>query len=158
MTPFRLLPVLLAMPLTTLLAACAAPRPDPRAADQFEANQFEAGLRAYDGQRYEEAAITWQTAALLGDAAAARNLGHLYRWGLAVEEDAGLAADWYRRAAEGGLGRAAYNLGALYLKGGPGLAPDPLQAVRWLERARELGVAQAGDLLERAGAPLPPEP
>ena len=112
-----------------------------------------AGLVAYDQQRFEDAAIAWQTAAIRGDAAAARNLGHMYRWGVGVAEDAGLAAEWYQRSADGGLGRAAYNLGVLYRMGGTGLAADQKQSVYWLTQAREMGVPQASDLLERGVQP-----
>lgn len=48
---------------------------------------FEAGLTAYDDGDYRKAVDAWQKAVDLGDIAAARNLGHLYRRGLGVTQD-----------------------------------------------------------------------
>ena len=45
-----------------------------------------------------------------------------------------MAADWYRKAAEAGLAKARFNLGALYYAG-EGLPRDPRLAAEWFSKA-----------------------
>jgi TPR repeat protein len=47
--------------------------------------------------------------------------------------------EWLRSAANGGHGVAAYNLAAILLSGGPGVAPDCEAAMHYMRRARECG-------------------
>lgn len=92
--------------------------------------QFEAALSAYDGGDYRAAFRQWLPLARLGDPAAQRNVGHLYRQGLGVTQDFARAAQWYRRAADSGLPQAQANLAMMYLRG-QGVREDPTVAARW---------------------------
>jgi localization factor PodJL len=59
-----------------------------------------------------------------------------------VTQDLEQAAEWYRRAAEGGLAPAQYRLGSIHEKG-IGVARDPAEAMGWYRRAAEAGNAKA---------------
>lgn len=65
------------------------------------------------------------------------------------------ARQFFRRAADIGLAAGAMRLAATYdpieLATQPmiGLEPDPKEASRWYERARELGATEAGARLSR---------
>ncbi|WP_237051296.1 SPOR domain-containing protein [Magnetospirillum sp. ME-1] len=119
---------------------------------------FYGGLAAFHEDMHAEAARQWQRAAELGDHEAARNLGHLYRQGLGVEADGHIAAAWYQVAADGGVISADYNLGMLYLRGGPGLPPDKEQGMARLGKAAAAGYIPAKVELERLAALPPSEP
>jgi hypothetical protein len=62
---------------------------------------------------------------------------------------------FFRQAADAGYARAAMRLAATYDPGElsllkvQGIAPDPLEARKWYERARELGAAEAEERLAR---------
>jgi TPR repeat protein len=116
---------------------------------------FQGGLAAFTAARYGEAAGQWLGAAELGDADAARNLGHLYRQGLGVEQDVSIAVAWYQVAADSGNPAAEYNLGMTYLNGGPRFPRDRLAALHWLNRAAADGVAPARAELDRLAAEAP---
>lgn len=140
------------------LAACA-PAPDPR--QTVRDHYFYGGLAAFHEGLPAEAASQWRRAAELGDAEAARNLGHLYRQGQGVERDLQIAAAWYRVAADGGVINAQYNLGMLYLGGGPDFPPDRDEGMHWLGKAAEAGFPPAKaelDKLAAAAAPSSPSP
>jgi TPR repeat protein len=47
--------------------------------------------------------------------------------------------DWLRSAAAAGHGVSAHNLATILLSGGPGVPPDPEQAMQLLQKARESG-------------------
>jgi TPR repeat protein len=72
---------------------------------------------------YDAALAELQPLAERGNAEAQYNLANLYRDGRGVPRDDQQAADWYRRAAEGGSWWAAFDLGMLYW--GQGLASGP---------------------------------
>ncbi|KIL98134.1 hypothetical protein CCC_01195 [Paramagnetospirillum magnetotacticum MS-1] len=137
-----------------LLAACSA---TPPAEQTIRDHYFYGGLAAFHEDMHAEAARQWQRAAELGDGEAARNLGHLYRQGLGVEADGHIAAAWYQVAADAGVISADYNLGMLYMRGGPGLPPDPDEGLKRLGKAAQAGFPPAKAELERlAAAPAPP--
>jgi len=115
--------LVLAMVIGALVAL-----PGPAAAD------FAAGVAAYDSGDYATAFAEWLPLAENGDAAAQRNVGHLYRKGQGVEQDLVRAAEWYRRAAETGFARAQANLASMYLRG-DGVPQDYAEAAKWFERA-----------------------
>jgi uncharacterized protein len=137
------------MVLVLALAACAGQTAP-------EERLFYSGLAAYDQGRYAEAADRWQRAAEQGDIAAARNLGHLYRHGLGVEQDLPIALAWYQVAADAGLATAQYNVGMLYLQGGPKLDKDRLGAIYWLGLAGQAGIEPAAKALAGLTAVAPP--
>jgi len=64
---------------------------------------------------------------------------------------------FFRQAADAGYARAAMRLAATYdptelaILKVQGIAPDPLEARKWYERARELGAAEAEERLARLG-------
>jgi TPR repeat protein len=49
-----------------------------------------------------------------GDREAQNNFGLCFQFGYGTEQDYGEAAVWFRRAGEGGLATAQFNLGGLY--------------------------------------------
>jgi len=62
--------------------------------------------------------------------------------GEGVPQDYALAAQWFRKAAEHGYGKAEYNLGMQYYFG-QGLPQDYAQAAYWWERAANQNIAAA---------------
>jgi TPR repeat protein len=54
--------------------------------------------------------------------------------------DKSKAAEYFRKAAVLGHGRAQYNLGILYQRGS-GVAKDPQRARYWLDRAKASGIS-----------------
>ena len=72
--------------------------------------------------------------ALAGDVESAYGLGLRYTSGNGVNQDYAVAAEWFRRAAEGGHPRARYMLGIAYYTG-RGVARDARRAVAWFEKA-----------------------
>jgi TPR repeat protein len=139
-----------------LLAACSdAPPPMQTIRDHY----FYGGLAAFHENMHADAARQWQRAAELGDGEAARNLGHLYRQGLGVEADGHIAAAWYQVAADAGVISADYNLGMLYLRGGPGLSSDHSEGMARLRKAADAGYVPARAELDRLAAlPAPAGP
>ena len=95
---------------------------------------FKAGVEAYDRGDFLAAYEEWLPLARGGDLAAQRNIGHLYRRGQGVPQDAAVAVNWYTRAAEAGLARAQANLANMYLRG-EGVLRDERAAAVWFQRA-----------------------
>ena len=86
-----------------------------------------------------------------GDPVAQNGLGVMYYTGEAVsktvtgqvlENDPGLAAGWFYRAAEQGYADAQFNLGLLYANG-EGVAQDMTEAVELFKQAAEQGHVDA---------------
>jgi len=82
----------------------------------------------------------------------------MYYRGSGTARDYGLAAKWFRAAAEQGDARARHGLGFLYIKGW-GVPRDYSEAARWERLAAEDGIPQAqADLAylyeSRRGVPL----
>lgn len=154
---FMRIPFVIAAMTTLLLSACT-PAPEPM--QTIRDHYFYGGLAAFHEDLPDEAARQWRRAAELGDGEAARNLGHLYRNGLGVEPDGHMAQAWYQVAADAGVVSAEYNLGMLYLKGGPGLEPDPARGEACLARAAAKGFIPARAEMDRLNAEraAPPAP
>ncbi len=95
---------------------------------------FKAGVEAYDRGDFLAAYDEWLPLARGGDLAAQRNIGHLYRQGQGVPQDAAVAVNWYTRAAEAGLARAQANLASMYLRG-EGVQRNERTAAVWFQRA-----------------------
>jgi hypothetical protein len=66
----------------------------------------------------------------------------MYALGLGVEQSYPTALKYYRKAADLGNGKAAFNLGRMY-EFGEGMPPDTAQAKYWYVRAVELGEQEA---------------
>lgn len=118
---------------------------------------FEAGMNAFQEQRYASAIHEWRDPAERGDPEAQFALGRMYEQGLGARENLEEAGKWFRLAAESGNTLAQVRLGQLYLAGR--LEGKPEDAVQWLSQAAEAGddVAQfqLGLLyLEGSGVPV----
>jgi len=99
---------------------------------------FDEAVKAYEAGDYKKAHDEWLPLAEDKDPAAMRNLGHLYRRGLGVEQDFTKALSWYKRAAEMGFDRAQANVGTMYLKG-QGVPQDYVKAAEWFTKAARNG-------------------
>jgi TPR repeat protein len=99
-----------------------------------------------------EAAYWYALAAADGEAKAFTNLGTLVArgWDETKPTPAAAAVLWWAAAARGEP-TAMLNLGALYERG-IGVAPDPVRARAWYQRAAERNLAAARAALKRLGA------
>ena len=61
-------------------------------------------------------------------------MGRLLETGTAGKKDPSVAADWYKKAAEGGLAKARYNLASMYLEGN-GVIKDARSAAELFHKA-----------------------
>ncbi len=104
---------------------------------------FDSGIAAYDAGDYALAFETWLPIAQTGNMAAQRNVAHMLRQGLGVEQDLTRAAYFYRRAAETGLVNAMINLASMLLKGEGMTGPNEREAARWFYEASLAGDPRA---------------
>lgn len=130
--------------LSLLFTGCAAmygPTLTERAAKNDEL--FGKGQAAVVGNTvqqpdYKAAAGYYEKAARNGSAEGAYALAALYRDSLIKDEGDDKIRDkmffWMREAAVGGWAQAQYELAVFYYEG-KGVAPDPAEALVWLERA-----------------------
>lgn len=116
--------------LGLLVCLAIAASPAPGAIDR--------GLSAFEDGNYKDAIKAWLPLAVAGDARAQFRMGKLYEQGLGIDKDLGIAADWFRRAAEQDFPRAAVRLGNLY-RTGEGVDRDDAAAVEWYRKAALLG-------------------
>ena len=105
---------------------------------------------AWDRATYETALKVWMPLATEGDPAAQTYVGEIYEKGLGLSPNYTKAADWYRRAADGGSSRAAVNLGHLY-ELGLGVPRDTAQAAHWYRKAT--GATNTSLVVEAASHP-----
>ena len=91
---------------------------------------------------YPKALQYCQQDAEKGDKNCQSVLGYLYRFGLGVEKDLVVAADWYGRSAHQGNIQAQEALGTLY-RLGQGVRVDYLESYRLLKLAADKGNASA---------------
>ena len=68
--------------------------------------------------------------------------------GMVDEKDSAKAAEWYRKAAEQGLGLAQYHLGRCY-EGGHGVTKDLTKAAEWYQKAADQGHEGAKKALKK---------
>ena len=106
------------------------------------AEDYDAGLEAFNAGDYETAYETWRPMAEQGDAVAQNRLGIMYAKGRAVVQHYAEALRWYRAAAEQGHAEAQHNLGLMY-EDDLGVAQDYAEAARWYRAAAEQGFASA---------------
>ena len=85
------------------------------------------------------------------------NLGASYRWGVGMERNLILAAQWIRKAAEQGYPIAERTIGEMYEKG-EGLPVNQGEAMRWYRRAAQQGDAAAQKDLAAVDAKIHPVP
>jgi TPR repeat protein len=91
-------------------------------------------LAAYEAKNFARARELAEPCAKEGNPECQFVLGRILQTGSAGTKDPGMAADWYRKAAEAGLAKARYNLGAMYYEG-EGLPKDPRLAAEWFSKA-----------------------
>lgn len=99
---------------------------------------FQRAVTAYDLGDYEGAFKDWKSLSDRGDLAAKRNVAHLYRKGLGVEQNPRRAFTLYKQVAIKGLPSAQINLATMYLSG-EGTRENPKRAVEWYRRAAMVG-------------------
>ncbi|MCB1746041.1 MAG: sel1 repeat family protein [Gammaproteobacteria bacterium] len=116
----------------------------PAAAD------FNDGVVALMMGKFDEALQTFVPLAESQDHAYAQYfLGRMYAAGQGVEQDDAKAAEWYRKAAEKGVGDAQYRLGDMY-ENGVGVPADMEYAYGWYSVAAHLGNAKGAKSFDRA--------
>ena len=76
----------------------------PSTSDPSAADLNDQGVSAYTARNYSRAAELFSKAADMGFAPAQYNLGYCYKYGDGVPRDLDKSAEWYRKAAEQGLG------------------------------------------------------
>lgn len=96
------------------------------------------GLTAWTDGRHSEAIAYWRPLAEDGHGEAALFLGFAYRFGIGVERDDRVAAQWYRLAANQGHPEAQYQLGLMYDLG-LGVPRDADEAEYWYGLAVDQG-------------------
>ena len=86
-------------------------------AGEAAAQDFSAGLSAYNLHHYDKAFAQWWPLAAQGHADSQAAVGYLYLKGLGVAQNDVTAATFYAHAAARGQVDAQYFLGLLYLRG-----------------------------------------
>jgi TPR repeat protein len=76
----------------------------PSTSDPSASDLNEQGMAAYRARSYVSAAELFRKAADMGYAPAQYNLGYCYKYGDGVPRDLAASAEWYRKAAEQGIG------------------------------------------------------
>ncbi len=130
----------------TLMAAAVLLMMGNALAQETAAEQFARGLEAYDGGRYEDAAIHWGTAAEHGHIDAITSLASMLLHGEGVDENPTRARALYRAAAERGDTTAMIALGEI--------ASQPKVAYVWFGLAAAAGHAWAAAQLPRLASDL----
>jgi len=115
---------------------------------------FNDGVVALLTGKYDKALETFVPLAESADHAYAQYfLGRMYENGEGVEKNHATAAEWYRKAAEKGVGDAQYRLGKMY-EDGDGVPRDVEYAYGWYSVAAHLGNPKGGEAAARAKAQL----
>ncbi len=102
------------------------------------AGDFAEGLAAFDAGDFRAAFSQWHPLAERGVVEAQVAVAGMFLSGSGTPADAGLAAQWYRRAAEAGDAVAQLNLGDLYGRG-LGVPRDEVSAYVWFSLAAAQG-------------------
>ena len=105
-----------------------------RKAAAAAAEPFEAGVKAFDQGKYQEALSLWLPLAEQGRVAAQFNIAVMFDQGLGVKKSDVEAARWYLMAAKGGDVSAQLKMGTLY-EAGAGVAEDLSAASYWYGEA-----------------------
>ncbi|KAJ3325819.1 hypothetical protein HDU76_013069 [Blyttiomyces sp. JEL0837] len=90
----------------------------------------------------------YASAAKRGDASGQFKLGRCYELGIGADIDMPLAVKWYRKACNQRHDRAMANLGLILLEG-RGVPSEPVEAIRLLHAAAELGNTRAMQQLSK---------
>lgn len=112
----------------------------------WAANDFNAGLSAFNQGEYKKALTIFKKLADQGNPDAQLKLGLMYHYGLGTKENDSLAFGLIRKSAEQANADAQFHLANMYLYGYgvPKKETDPdLQAVQWFFKAALQGHADA---------------
>ena len=113
------------------------------------AGQHHVALAYWQGkgtaQDYAESVRWFGKAADQGGPVAKEFLGDAYRQGLGVPQDFAKAVKWYCAAADDDSAPAMGKCGYALLIGGPGVAPDRVESLKWLTLAVERGSGETHD-------------
>lgn len=117
---------------------------------EADVKMFEADFR-YHEEKYSEAAGLYEKAAELGNMRAQYQCGRMYLEGEYTIKSVQKAVDWFKKAADQGMGDAMSFLGDIYYLGAKNEMPvDKTAALQWYQRAAEAGEKTAVSLLEYA--------
>jgi len=119
------------------------------------AQNFGAGLDAYDRGDFETALREWQPLAEQGDARAQFNLGVIHFNAQSVPHDPNKAVQWYRAAADQGYGPAQAGLAFMY-ETGQGVLQNYIEAYKWSTLAARYGV-EGGEARDTLAAKMTAE-
>lgn len=108
------------------------------------AQDFGAGLSAYNRGEYQQAMRNWRPLAEKGDARAQAGIGYLFLRGLGTDVDTDAAKSWYEKAAAQGQAEAQLMLGVMYFFG-QGVPRDFVWSYAWCEMAFINGSPEALD-------------
>jgi len=103
---------------------------------EISAQDFDAGLAAMKSGDFETALSEWVPLAEQGHGLAQHNIATIYLRSEGVEQDIDKSTYWFRAAAEQGLSESQYNLGQIFLHGGP---IEATEAVHWFRAAAKQG-------------------
>lgn len=106
------------------------------------AEDFDAGIAAYQANNLPLAFKSFQSASKKGHADSQFNLGLMYEQGIGTAKNESQAVAWYRESAAQGNSAAQFNLGVLY-ENGRGTKVDFAQANKWYRSASVQGDALA---------------
>ncbi|MDH3241078.1 MAG: sel1 repeat family protein [Alphaproteobacteria bacterium] len=106
------------------------------------AQDYEAGVKAYNRGDYSAALKHWKPLADKGNAQAQHYLGLMYTQGFGLPKDHAKAVAWFKKAAQAGHIPAAYNLGFRYLRG-EGVRQNAKAGAHWIRRAAGAGLVPA---------------
>lgn len=130
--------VLLALADPALAAKRRRPPPEVPAVPAPPPPSVRQGVTLWQAGDHSAAVAMWTPFAQAGDADAMFNLGQAYKLGRGVPKDAGLARDWFGKAAAKGHLPAETNLGILLFQAG-----EKAEAIRWLRQAADKGERRA---------------
>ncbi len=100
------------------------------------------GIAAMQQGKFSDAKLIFEAEAEKGNAVGEFMLGVMNEQGFGIDKNVEEAIEWYRRAADRGMGSAAYNLSRFY-QNGEGVERNMAEAVRYLTLAAEKGHGRA---------------
>ena len=125
-----------------------------------DAPEYRDAIEAYNNGSFAEAYRQFRRLAELGHGGAEFMLGVLYFYGRGTERDYSVASIWFYKSARQGNAAAQLAFGSMYIRG-VGVAPDPVEAYKWLTLAAESDIAriasEASSLRKRAADSMSPE-
>ena len=134
--------ILLALALTQAVPSSAAPD---------DGSAMKEAVTAYNIGQYKRTFDIVKPLADKGNTRAAVLLGRLYENGLGVDPDPVTAAEWYRKAAEGGSVEGMKLL-SFASRTGYGAVKSNAEAFNWMQRAADAGDAEERRRARRNGA------